>query len=168
MRPTTLLPLWRKLSHGFLSPLKIHRSRTGLYPRTLGPMVSIITTRTPRPECICGGMTHFLWTATNPQKCKYAWQSLKYSWVHSPTLHFNNAIFFYILWCVKKARFPFQPVFIMLYFKTCQLASWRTWSYETSRGQDTLSPSSGRFLLSRHTMAIRSPLTHVWMWTCLC
>jgi hypothetical protein len=31
-----------------LSPLKIHRLRAGLNPRTLGPMQSTITTRPPR------------------------------------------------------------------------------------------------------------------------
>jgi hypothetical protein len=36
MGPTALLPLRRKSCYVFLSPLKIHRSRLGLNPRTLG------------------------------------------------------------------------------------------------------------------------------------
>jgi hypothetical protein len=43
MGPTALFPLRRKSCDGFLSPLKIHRSRPGLNPRTLGPMASTIT-----------------------------------------------------------------------------------------------------------------------------
>jgi hypothetical protein len=38
MGPTALLPLRRKWCYGFLSPLKIHRSRSGSNPRTLGPV----------------------------------------------------------------------------------------------------------------------------------
>jgi hypothetical protein len=40
MGPTALLPLRRKLCFGFLSPLKIHRPRSGSNPRTLGPVQS--------------------------------------------------------------------------------------------------------------------------------
>jgi hypothetical protein len=53
MGTTTLLPLWKKC-YGFLSLLKINRSRPGLNPRTSGPMASTITTipprTTPKPE----------------------------------------------------------------------------------------------------------------------
>jgi hypothetical protein len=35
--------------YGFLSPIKIHRPRPGLNPRTLGPVASTLTTRPPRP-----------------------------------------------------------------------------------------------------------------------
>jgi hypothetical protein len=48
MGPTSLLPLRRKSCYGFLSPLKIHRPRPGLNPRTLAPVVSTLTTRPPR------------------------------------------------------------------------------------------------------------------------
>jgi hypothetical protein len=43
-----LLYLRRKSWYGFLSQLKIHCSRPGLDPRTLGPMASTITARPPR------------------------------------------------------------------------------------------------------------------------
>jgi hypothetical protein len=39
---TALFPLRRKSWYGFLSPLKIHRSRPGLNPRTLGPVASTL------------------------------------------------------------------------------------------------------------------------------
>jgi hypothetical protein len=52
MGPTALLPLRRKWCYGFLSPLKIHRPRPGLNPRTLGPVASTRPPRTP-PTC-CG------------------------------------------------------------------------------------------------------------------
>jgi hypothetical protein len=45
---TALLPLWRKWCSGFLSPLKIHRPRSGSNPRTLGPVASTLTTSPPR------------------------------------------------------------------------------------------------------------------------
>jgi hypothetical protein len=38
---TALLPLRRKLCSGFLSPLKIHRPRSGSNPRTLGSTTNI-------------------------------------------------------------------------------------------------------------------------------
>jgi hypothetical protein len=41
MEPTTLLTR-RKSCYGFLSPLKIHRPRPGLNPRTLGPVASTL------------------------------------------------------------------------------------------------------------------------------
>jgi hypothetical protein len=47
MGPTALFLLQRKSCYGFLSPLKIHRPRPGINPRTLGPMASTITTRPP-------------------------------------------------------------------------------------------------------------------------
>jgi hypothetical protein len=46
--PTVLLPLRRKWKSGFLSPLKIHRPRSGSNPRTLGPVASTLTTSPPR------------------------------------------------------------------------------------------------------------------------
>jgi hypothetical protein len=48
MGPTALLPLRRKWCSGFLSPLKIQRPRSGLNPRTLGPVASTLTTSPPR------------------------------------------------------------------------------------------------------------------------
>jgi hypothetical protein len=42
---TALLLLRR--SHGFLAPLKIHHTRAGLNPRTLGSVASTITTKRP-------------------------------------------------------------------------------------------------------------------------
>jgi hypothetical protein len=48
MGPTALLPLRRKSRYGFVSPLKIHRPRPGMNPRTLGTMASTINTRPPR------------------------------------------------------------------------------------------------------------------------
>jgi hypothetical protein len=48
MGPTALLPLRRKWCSVFLSPLTIHRPRSGSHPRTLGPVSSTITTRPPR------------------------------------------------------------------------------------------------------------------------
>jgi hypothetical protein len=45
---TSLRLLRRKSCYSFLSPLKIHRSRPGLNPRTLGPMTSTITIIPPR------------------------------------------------------------------------------------------------------------------------
>jgi hypothetical protein len=48
MGPTALLPLRRKWSSGFLSPLKIHRPRSGSNPRTLGPVASTLTTSPAR------------------------------------------------------------------------------------------------------------------------
>jgi hypothetical protein len=48
MGPTALLPLRRKWCSGFLSPLKIHRPRSGSNPRTLGPVASTLTTSPPR------------------------------------------------------------------------------------------------------------------------
>jgi hypothetical protein len=42
MGPTALLPLRRKSCYGFLSPLKIHRPRPGLNPRTVSPVVSTL------------------------------------------------------------------------------------------------------------------------------
>jgi hypothetical protein len=42
MGPTALLPLRRKSCYGFLSPLRIYRPRTGLNPRTLGPVASTL------------------------------------------------------------------------------------------------------------------------------
>jgi hypothetical protein len=47
--PTALLPLRRNSCYGYLSPLKIHRPRPGLNPRTSSPIASTITTRPPRP-----------------------------------------------------------------------------------------------------------------------
>jgi hypothetical protein len=38
------IPLRRKACCGFLSPLKMHRRRPSLNPRTLGPMASTLTT----------------------------------------------------------------------------------------------------------------------------
>jgi hypothetical protein len=49
MWPTALLPLRNNSCYRFLSPLKIHRPRPGMNPRTLGPVESMITTRPPRP-----------------------------------------------------------------------------------------------------------------------
>jgi hypothetical protein len=43
--PTALLPLPKKGVLRILSPLKIHRPRPGLNPRTLGQMTSVLTTR---------------------------------------------------------------------------------------------------------------------------
>jgi hypothetical protein len=45
MGPTALLALRRKLCYGFLSPLKIHRPRPGLNPRTIKGIlvINIIT-----------------------------------------------------------------------------------------------------------------------------
>jgi hypothetical protein len=40
--------LRRKWCSGFLSPLKIHRPRSGSNPRTLGPVASTLTTSPPR------------------------------------------------------------------------------------------------------------------------
>jgi hypothetical protein len=40
--------LRRKQCSGFLSPLKIHRPRSGSNPRTLGPVASTLTTSPPR------------------------------------------------------------------------------------------------------------------------
>jgi hypothetical protein len=48
MGPTASLPLQRKWCSGFLSPLKIHRPRSGSNPRTLGPVASTLTTSPPR------------------------------------------------------------------------------------------------------------------------
>jgi hypothetical protein len=48
MGPTALLPLRREWCSGFLSPLKIHRPRSGSNPRTLGPVPSTLTTSPPR------------------------------------------------------------------------------------------------------------------------
>jgi hypothetical protein len=44
---TSLLPLLRKACYGVLSPLKIHRCRPDLNPRTLGPVAIAITSRSP-------------------------------------------------------------------------------------------------------------------------
>jgi hypothetical protein len=44
MGQTALLPLRRTLCSGFLSPLKIHRPRSGSNPRTLGPVASTLIT----------------------------------------------------------------------------------------------------------------------------
>jgi hypothetical protein len=41
MGPKALLPLRRKWCSGFLSPLKIHRPRSGSNPRTLGPVANL-------------------------------------------------------------------------------------------------------------------------------
>jgi hypothetical protein len=43
-RKVLLLPLRRKLCYGFLSPLKIHRPRSGSNPRTLGPPRATMST----------------------------------------------------------------------------------------------------------------------------
>jgi hypothetical protein len=48
MGPTALLSFRRKSCYGFLSPLKIHRHRPGLNPRTFGPMATTMTTRPPK------------------------------------------------------------------------------------------------------------------------
>jgi hypothetical protein len=48
MGPTALLPLRRTWCYGFLSPLEIHRPRSGSNPRTLGPVASTLTTSPPR------------------------------------------------------------------------------------------------------------------------
>jgi hypothetical protein len=48
LRLTALLPLWRKVCCGFLSPLKIHRPQPHLNLQTLGPMAGMLTTRLPR------------------------------------------------------------------------------------------------------------------------
>jgi hypothetical protein len=48
MGPMALLPLRRKWCSGFLSPLKIHRPRSGLNQRNLGPVASTLTTSPPR------------------------------------------------------------------------------------------------------------------------
>jgi hypothetical protein len=48
MGPTALLPLQRKWCSGFLSPLKIHRPRSGSNPRTLGPVASTLTVECTR------------------------------------------------------------------------------------------------------------------------
>jgi hypothetical protein len=45
MGPTALLPLRSKSCYGFLCPLKIHRPRPGLNPRTLRPVANMITAR---------------------------------------------------------------------------------------------------------------------------
>jgi hypothetical protein len=42
MGPTALLPLQRKSCYGFFSPLRIHRPRPGLSPRTLDPVASTL------------------------------------------------------------------------------------------------------------------------------
>jgi hypothetical protein len=47
--PTALRPLRRNSCYGYLSPLKIHRPRPDLNPRTSNPIASTITTRPPRP-----------------------------------------------------------------------------------------------------------------------
>jgi hypothetical protein len=52
MGPTALLPLRRKWCSGFLSPLKIHRPRSGSNPRTLGPVASTLITSPPRATMI--------------------------------------------------------------------------------------------------------------------
>jgi hypothetical protein len=46
MGQTALLPLRRRACCRFLSPLKIHRLRAGLNPRTLGPIASTLPTTT--------------------------------------------------------------------------------------------------------------------------
>jgi hypothetical protein len=43
MGPTALLSLQMKTCYGFVSTLKIHRSRLGLNPRTVGPIANTIT-----------------------------------------------------------------------------------------------------------------------------
>jgi hypothetical protein len=48
MGPTALLPLRRKWCSGILSPIKIHRPRSGSNPQTLGPVASTLTTSPPR------------------------------------------------------------------------------------------------------------------------
>jgi hypothetical protein len=48
MGPTALLPLPRKSCDWFLSPLKMRRPRPGWTPRTLGPVVSTLTTMPSR------------------------------------------------------------------------------------------------------------------------
>jgi hypothetical protein len=59
-----LLPLRRKACCGFLLPLKLHRPRPGLNPRTLRPMASTLTVAPPRTTVRdgdhgIGGCVHF-------------------------------------------------------------------------------------------------------------
>jgi hypothetical protein len=48
MGPTALLPPWRKGRCGFLSLLKIHRSRPVLSPRIVNPIASTLTMKPSR------------------------------------------------------------------------------------------------------------------------
>jgi hypothetical protein len=61
MGPTALLPLRRKKYCGFLWPLKVHCPRTGLNPRTSGPMASTLATRSWRTVKM---VMSFLWVVT--------------------------------------------------------------------------------------------------------
>jgi hypothetical protein len=47
MRSTALLHLWKMWRYGFLSPLKVHRSRPVLNPQTLGQMASTLVITQP-------------------------------------------------------------------------------------------------------------------------
>jgi hypothetical protein len=53
-----LLPLRRKLSYGFLLPLKVHPLGPGLDPPTVDPMVGTLTCRPPRGRQRCWLMRH--------------------------------------------------------------------------------------------------------------
>jgi hypothetical protein len=60
MGPPALLPLWRKVCYGFLSPLKIHRPRPGLDPRILGPITNNLSTYFPEHTSICVLFAQFI------------------------------------------------------------------------------------------------------------
>jgi hypothetical protein len=61
MWPTASLSLQKKSNSGFVSPLKFHRPQPGLYPRTLGRMASMITTRTSRTTTYEVTLRAFVW-----------------------------------------------------------------------------------------------------------
>jgi hypothetical protein len=113
---TALLLLRRKACYRFLLPLKIHRPRSDLNPRTLGPMASTLTTRPPMtaaPYCV-SIIFRNVWICSDLS----VWPVV------------NKVVSLYEL---HKSRFPCQ---ILAYFISCLLAWIALWPSFCTRKAD--------------------------------